>query len=143
MDLDGRLDEPIWGRVEPAADFIQIDPANGAPATEPTEVYIVYDENNLYMGVICYDSEPDQLMGNTMLRDAFLSADDRFMWIFDTYLDEAVRLFLRDQSFRRHGRQPAGQQRRSLLGRNLDREGGPKRDRVGGRNRDAVSHLEL
>ena len=108
MDLDGRLDEPIWGRVEPAADFIQIDPANGAPATEPTEVYIVYDENNLYMGVICYDSEPDQLMGNTMLRDAFLSADDRFMWIFDTYLDERSGYFFEIN--------PSGAMGDSLLG---------------------------
>ena len=47
----------------------------------------VFGRNSLYMGVICYDSEPDQLKGNTMQRDAFLNADDRFMWTFDPYLN--------------------------------------------------------
>ncbi|MBI3940427.1 MAG: carbohydrate binding family 9 domain-containing protein [Acidobacteria bacterium] len=85
--LDGRLDEPVWQRARPATDFIQLDPKNGAPATEQTEVRIVFDRNNLYMGVLCLDSEPDKLLGNTMQRDAFLSADDRFNWSFDTLLD--------------------------------------------------------
>ena len=93
IELDGRLDEVAWGRAEPATDFIQIDPDNGAPATEPTEVYILFNDNSMYMGVVAYDSEPDQLKGNTMQRDAFLSADDRFMWVFDTYLDERTGYF--------------------------------------------------
>ncbi len=93
INLDGRLDEISWGRAEPATEFIQIDPDNGAAATEPTEVYILFNDNNMYMGVILYDSEPDQLMGNTMQRDAFLDADDRFMWVFDTYLDERTGYF--------------------------------------------------
>ena len=93
INLDGRLDEPAWERAEPASDFIQIDPNNGTPATEPTEVYILFDDNNMYMGVVAYDSEPDQLKGNTLQRDAFLSADDRFMWVFDTYLDERTGYF--------------------------------------------------
>ena len=43
ITLDGRLDEPSWSRALPAADFIQIDPTNGQPATERTEVRIVFD----------------------------------------------------------------------------------------------------
>ena len=41
--LDGRLDEGIWKRAVPAGDFVQQDPDNGQPATEPTEVRIAYD----------------------------------------------------------------------------------------------------
>ena len=93
IDLDGVLDEPAWGRAVPAADFIQVDPVNGVAPTEPTEVHIVYDENNFYMGVVAYDSDPAGMRGNTMLRDAFLSADDRFMWVFDTYLDARTGYF--------------------------------------------------
>ena len=93
IDLDGILDEAAWERAEPAADFVQIDPDNGAPPTEPTEVYILFSENSMYMGVVAYDSEPDELRGNTMLRDEFLGADDRFMWVFDTYLDERTGYF--------------------------------------------------
>ncbi len=93
IDLDGSLDEGGWGRAEPATGFVQIDPDNGAAATEPTEVYILFNDTTMYMGVILYDSQPDQLMGNTMQRDAFLNADDRFMWVFDTYLDERTGYF--------------------------------------------------
>ena len=47
IDLDGRLDEAIWQRTEPASDFTQVEPTNGAPATERTEVHIAYNENSL------------------------------------------------------------------------------------------------
>ena len=51
--LDGRLDEAAWSRAVPARDFIQQDPDNGKPATEPTEVRIVFTSTALYMGVTC------------------------------------------------------------------------------------------
>jgi Domain of unknown function (DUF5916) len=85
--LDGRLDEAVWRRAQPARDFIQQDPANGQPATEPTEVRIAYDARTLYMGVTCFDDEPDKWLGYQRRRDEFLQADDRFMWTIDTYLD--------------------------------------------------------
>jgi hypothetical protein len=85
--VDGRLDEEVWTRATPAADFIQVDPDNGQPATEPTEVRIVYSSDALYIGVTCYDSEPDRWLGFERRRDQFLAADDRFMWTIDTYLD--------------------------------------------------------
>src|SRR5688572_26953114 len=45
MTLDGRLDEPVWRRAAPARDFVQIDPRNGQPATEPTEVRIAFSRD--------------------------------------------------------------------------------------------------
>ena len=87
VDIDGRLDEAAWGRAIPAMDFTQQDPDLGQPATERTEVRFLLSGNTLYMGVVCYDSDPGGVMANTMQRDAPLSADDRFMWTFDTYLD--------------------------------------------------------
>ncbi len=91
--LDGILDEPAWDRVVPATDFIQQEPTLGGTPTERTEVRILFDGDHLYMGVICYDSEPDKLLGNTMKRDEFLGADDRFMWTIDTFLDERSGYF--------------------------------------------------
>jgi hypothetical protein len=85
--LDGRLDEPAWQRAIPASDFKQQIPQNGAPPTERTEVRFLYTRDALYMGVTCFDDEPDKLLGNTMKRDEGLGADDRFIWIFDTFLD--------------------------------------------------------
>ena len=87
VELDGRLDEEFWTRAIPASDFIQIDPENGTPATEPTEVRIVFDRDALYIGVTCFDSEPDKWLGYQRRRDEFLGSDDRFMWTIDTYLD--------------------------------------------------------
>ena len=85
--IDGALDETVWDRVTPAADFLQRDPDNGAPATEPTEVRVVYDAERLILGVTLHDSEPDRLLGNQMQRDQDFEADDRFMWTIDSFLD--------------------------------------------------------
>jgi len=85
--LDGRLDEGVWARAVPAADFKQQIPQTGAPPTERTEVRFVFTANALYMGVTCFDSEPDKMLGNTMKRDEGLRSDDRFMWEIDTFLD--------------------------------------------------------
>ena len=87
IQVDGLLDEPIWQRAKPATDFIQQEPDNGAPATERTEVRIVYDDDRLFLGVTLYDSDPDGIMGTQMQRDASLGSDDRFMWAIDTFLD--------------------------------------------------------
>jgi len=91
--LDGVLDEGPWTRAVPAKDFIQLDPQNGEPATEPTEVRIVYDSAALYIGVTAYDSEPDKWLGYQRRRDEFLAADDRFMWTIDTFLDGRTGYF--------------------------------------------------
>lgn len=93
ITLDGRLDEPVWKRAFPATDFKQQDPHFGEPATERTEVRMAFSRSSLYMGVTCFDSEPDKLLGNTMLRDAPLPSDDRFMWTFDPYLNGRTGYF--------------------------------------------------
>jgi hypothetical protein len=85
--VDGVLDEVVWQQAPAATNFLQRDPNNGAPASEPTEVRIVFDGDRIVMGVTCFDSEPDRLLGNQMQRDAPFAADDRFMWSLDPYLD--------------------------------------------------------
>ena len=87
ITLDGRLDEPVWKRSVPASDFVQRIPQNGAPPTERTEVRFAFTSDALYMGVTCFDDEPDKLLGNTMKRDEGLRSDDKFQWILDTFLD--------------------------------------------------------
>jgi len=87
IDLDGRLLETFWTRTDIAADFVQQDPENGAPATERTEVRVAYDARRLLLGVTCLDSEPSRLLGNQMQRDQPLTADDRFMISIDPHAD--------------------------------------------------------
>lgn len=93
ITLDGQLNEAVWSRALPAKDFIQIDPQNGQPATEATEVRIAFSEDAFYMGVTAFDSEPDKWLGFQRRRDEFLSSDDRFMWRIDTFLDERSGYF--------------------------------------------------
>src|SRR5688572_32864232 len=91
--LDGRLDEEAWRRAVPARDFIQQDPDNGQPATEPTEVRILFTSTALYMGVTAYDSEPEKWLGYHRRRDDFLQSDDRFMWNIDTFNNQQTGYF--------------------------------------------------
>ena len=93
INLDGVLDEPVWFTVEPATEFKQRDPIEGAPCTEKTEVYVIYDQNNLYIGAKFYDSDPEGIMAYQKKRDASLSGDDRFMFIIDTYRDYRTGYF--------------------------------------------------
>ena len=85
--LDGHLSEEAWRRAVPASGFRQQDPNTGDPATEATEVRVLYDARRIVIGVTCFDSEPDRIMGNQMQRDQSLGADDRFMIAIDPYAD--------------------------------------------------------
>lgn len=93
LTVDGALDEAVWQRALPATGFRQRDPNNGAPATERTEVRVLIDADRLILGVTCLDSEPSRLLGNQMQRDQPFSADDRFMWSLDPYLDGRTGYF--------------------------------------------------
>src|SRR5688572_27196645 len=93
MTVDGRLDEPVWSRAVPATDFRQSDPRNGEPASERTEIRIVFDRDNLYIGAEFYDSDPSGMLGNQMIRDGGLGSDDRFMWVLDPFNDQQSGYF--------------------------------------------------
>ena len=54
--LDGIPDEAAWQRAAPATDFRQRDPDNGAPATEKTEVLVIFDKARMILGVTCFES---------------------------------------------------------------------------------------
>ncbi|MBK7927296.1 MAG: hypothetical protein IPJ98_07310 [Bryobacterales bacterium] len=60
IEVDGVLDEPLWRDSPKIGDLVQRIPNSGAQASERTEVTILYDKSNLYIGVMCYDSEPDK-----------------------------------------------------------------------------------
>ncbi len=87
LAFDGRIDEAFWQQVPGSDVFMQQEPREGDSPTERTEVRVVYDKNNLYIGVVLYDSEPDGILSFQRRRDASLATDDRFMWILDTYND--------------------------------------------------------
>ncbi len=91
--IDGAPDEATWQKAIPATSFLQRDPDNGAPATEKTEVRVVFDRDRIILGVICFDSEPTRLLGNQMQRDQSFEADDRFLVAIDPFFDRRTGYF--------------------------------------------------
>jgi len=85
--LDGRVDEEQWNPAQAASDFLQQWPVQGGPASERTEVRFIYTEDTIYIGIICYDSEPDRIVDTQSRRDGDLSNSDSVLIILDTYHD--------------------------------------------------------
>ena len=87
--IDGSLDEAAWRQAPTIGDLVQRIPVAGAAPTERTEVTLLYDEDNLYIGVMCHDAEPDRVLASQMARDARLNADDRLAIVLDTFRDQS------------------------------------------------------
>ena len=88
LRIDGRLDEAVFGSVPPMSDFIQTDPDHGAPATEKTDVWLFFDDDNIYVVGRCWETEPERLVANEMRRDNItIVRNDNFAWSFDTFHD--------------------------------------------------------
>jgi hypothetical protein len=88
ITVDGTLSEPEWSTAEPARDFMQQQPKFGAPASEPSEVRFLYDDQNLYIGGTLYDDAPDKLVVNELTRDFNARDNDLFVVILDTFHDK-------------------------------------------------------
>ena len=88
ITLDGKLIEPVWAQADKINRFTQRELFVGQPASERTEVAVLYDDQNLYIGVWCYDSEPEKIVAKELRRDFQYRLDDNFIVIIDTYLDK-------------------------------------------------------
>ncbi len=91
--LDGKLKDPAWQEAEVIHDLTQREPREGEPITESTEIRILYDDEYLYIGVVCTDSQPDRIVASEMRRDAPLEDDDYFEIYLDTYHDHRNSIY--------------------------------------------------
>ncbi len=66
ITVDGFLNEDDWSRTDPIGEILQREPHPGEKATERSEVKILYDSANFYIGVMCYDSEPRRIVGTAL-----------------------------------------------------------------------------
>ena len=86
--MDGDVaGDPAWRDAPPITGFWQTTPDEGRPATEATEVRVLYTASTLYIAVVCYDREPSQLIVTDSRRDASLDQMDSFRFVLDTYRD--------------------------------------------------------
>lgn len=86
-DIDGVLDDPVWRDAAVIAPLTQIEPVEGVPPTEPTEVRLLYDDDYLYLAIRAFDSEPGRIIARDMERDSKFQSDDHIALIFDTFHD--------------------------------------------------------
>ncbi|HKW50901.1 MAG TPA: DUF5916 domain-containing protein, partial [Candidatus Eisenbacteria bacterium] len=91
--LDGVLDEAAWRRATPIGPLLQRDPKEGAPASEETEVKVLFDADNLYVGVNCRDRTPSAIVSTQLGRDADLEVDDRITIVLDPFFDHKNGFF--------------------------------------------------
>jgi len=85
ITIDGVLDEQAW-QGKGYSDFIQSDPTDGALPTEKTEVWVAFDDKNLYVAARLYDSEPDKIVRRLGRRDDLVDSD-WFIFAVDPYYD--------------------------------------------------------
>jgi hypothetical protein len=94
LTLDGHLDEAIYRTIEPASGFIQQDPQSGEAATEDTQIWVFFDDSNIYVAMRCLDSQPDKMVANEMRRDnRNIWLNDNVILVFDTFHDRRGGFF--------------------------------------------------
>ncbi len=93
--LDGILDEEAWSRADEANVFTQRDPDEGMPSTEKTRIRVLYDKDNIYFGVECWDSQAEGILATELRRDNNFNNDDSFAIILDTFHDHRSAFLFR------------------------------------------------
>ena len=86
VTVDGKLDEPVWRELEPITDFTQTEPDEGKPASEKTEAYVFYDDDNIYFGFKFYDRNPELMTHRFGGHDATTGSDSVNI-LLDTFHD--------------------------------------------------------
>ncbi len=86
--IDGNLDETVWTNATILGDFVQNFPTYGIPASQRTEVKIIYDNSAIYVGAYLYD-DPSLIRKQITARDGESQTNvDYFSIFFDTYNDD-------------------------------------------------------
>ena len=85
--IDGQLNESIWAKAPEANAFIQLNPIRKDPNKIKTSVKILYDDNYVYLGFLCYDTEPDEIKPGSLTLDGDLRGTDSIYILIDTLSD--------------------------------------------------------
>jgi hypothetical protein len=88
LRVDGQIDEAVYDGLEPISDFIQMEPAGGEPATERTEVWLFFDQSNVYVTIRAWESQPERAIAFEMRRDSNnIRQGDAVGFSLDTFYD--------------------------------------------------------
>lgn len=88
LQIDGRLDEAVYGATTSIDDFIQMEPSGGQPASEKTEVWVFFDDRQIYVTMRAWESRPELKVANEMRRDSNnIRMGDSVAFSLDTFHD--------------------------------------------------------
>ena len=93
IHVDGRLDEPDWAQAPAIGPLTQREPVEGRDATEATDVRILFDEQAIYVGIVCAESHPGGIVSTQLTRDANLDVDDLVTVVLDPFFDHRNGFF--------------------------------------------------
>ena len=95
IKVDGKLDEAVYKTVSGAIDFVQQEPFEGQPATERTELWVLFDSKNLYLSFRMWDSHPERMIANEMRRDQATDIynNENMSFVLDTFHDSRSGYF--------------------------------------------------
>jgi hypothetical protein len=85
-EIDGLMNDSCWSKVEWSGDFIQTQPSENKPPSQQTSFKILYDDNNLYVFIRAFDTEPDKISRRISRRDNF--DGDMVEINIDSYYDQ-------------------------------------------------------
>ena len=89
LAIDGRLDEAVYATVPAISDFLQQEPREGQPATEKTEMWILFDDEHLYICARNWDSHPEREIANELRRDnGNILGNENVTFVIDTLHDK-------------------------------------------------------
>jgi hypothetical protein len=91
--FDGRLDDAVYHTIDTAPAFRQQEPRAGELATEQTEMWVFFDDRNVYVSARMHDSAPDRMIADEMRRDASLYQNEHFVVVLDTFHDQRTGFF--------------------------------------------------
>ena len=86
--IDGVPDDAAWTAATPLTAFTQREPHDGQPASEPTELRILFDADAIYVAVWAWDSQAHAIVPGDAIRDYEVSDADAVIMVFDTYNDQ-------------------------------------------------------
>src|SRR5262249_54761141 len=91
--IDGSLEEPDWASASPIGQLTQREPQEGQVASEATDVRVLFDEQALYLGIVCHESHARGVIATQLIRDANLDVDDRLTIVLDPFFDHRNGFF--------------------------------------------------
>ena len=91
--IDGRLDEAVYRTIAPTPPFRQQEPQVGELAAEQTELWVLFDDRNIYVSARMHDSAPDRMVADEMRRDGSLFQNEHLAVVFDTFHDRQTAFF--------------------------------------------------